>query len=182
MSRFLLLALTAALCLTAGGAEQREDTYMTAQKTAVRLDHALRPMELPEIAEEPEEAASVTISAEDAELIAKTMYGEYRGPDKLQQAGVAWCILNRCDAWGQTVREVVSAPYQFSGYDAGNPVLPELYDMAVDVLTRHQTGEGRVLPADYLWFTGNGAVNIYRNAYTGGAVWDWSLASPYEVS
>ena len=128
----------------------------------------------------------IEINARDAELIAKTLYGEYRGEDKLQQAGVVWCILNRCDAWGKSIKEVVTAPQQFHGYSANHPVLPYLYDMAVDVMTRwerEKLGEvnvGRVLPKDYLWFGGDSRVNRFRNAYSGGTRWDWAMPNPYE--
>ena len=43
-----------------------------------------------------------------------------------------------------------------------------------------QVEVGRVLPADYLWFSGDGKRNHFRNAYRGGDRWDWSLPSPYE--
>jgi hypothetical protein len=136
----------------------------------------------------PEPTPEIIIDPYEAELIAKTLYGEYRGPDKLQQAGVAWCIVNRCDAWGETVETVVTAPNQFLGYRASNPVEPYLYDMAVDVLTRWEreklgeTDVGRVLPADYLWFGANKSYtkNIFRNAFTGGDRWDWAMPNPYE--
>ena len=146
------------------------------------------PMEydLIEVPVEPEPV--IEINAREAELIAQTLYGEYRGEDKLQQAGVVWCILNRCDAYGKSIKEVVTAPMQFHGYNKNHPVLPYLYDMAVDVMTRwekEKMGEanvGRVLPKDYLWFGGNGTINRFRNAYEGGTRWDWSLPNPYEVT
>lgn len=133
---------------------------------------------------------TIEINARDAELIAQTLYGEYRGEDLLQQAGVVWCVLNRCDAWGASIKEVVTAPNQFHGYHPSNPVLPELYDMAADVMYRWQLeklGEhnvGRVLPSDYLWFGANESYtkNIFRNKFTGGAKWDWSMPNPYEGS
>lgn len=141
----------------------------------------------PEYIEEIDESDPVVeVNARDAEMIAQALYGEYRGPDKMQQAAVVWCILNRCDYLDEDIETIVTAPYQFIGYDAYNPVTPELYDMAVDVMTRwhlEQLGQedvGRVLPKDYMWFTGNGTVNTYRNCFTGGDVWDWSLPNPYE--
>lgn len=140
--------------------------------------------DLVEVPVDPE--PSIEINARDAELIAQTLYGEYRGEDKLQQAGVVWCILNRCDYYGESIKAIVTAPNQFHGYSANHPVLPHLYDMAVDVMTRwerEKLGErnvGRVLPSDYLWFGGDGVTNRFRNAYTGGTRWDWSLPNPYE--
>ena len=122
----------------------------------------------------------------EATLIAKTLYGEYRGEDKLQQAGVVCCILNRVDHYGKSIESIVTAPYQFHGYDKNHPVLPYLYDTAVDVLTRWyrekdgETDVGRVLPEDYLWFGGNGTINRFRNAYEGEYdIWDWTLPNPY---
>lgn len=122
----------------------------------------------------------------EAIYLARLLYGEYRGEDKTQQAAVVWCVLNRADNWGMDIIEVITAPGQFSGYRASNPVWPELYDMAIDVLTRWtlerkgETGVGRVLPRQYMWFSGNGHVNVYRDAYRGGSVWDWSWESPYD--
>lgn len=53
------------------------------------------------------------------------------------------------------------------GYSADYPVLPELATLAADVLKRYhaeKNGEenvGRVLPAEYLYFTGDGRNNHF---------------------
>ena len=40
---------------------------------------------------------------------------------------------------------------------------------------------GRTLPADYLFFEGDGAENHFRKEYEKtGETWDWSLPDPYE--
>ena len=122
----------------------------------------------------------------EATYLAKTIYGEARGLGKTEQAAVVWCVLNRADAWGMDIIEVITAPGQFTGYRESNPVWPELYDLAQDVLTRWrresngETDVGRVLPQGYMWFSGNGVTNIFRDAYRGGNAWDWSLESPYD--
>lgn len=122
----------------------------------------------------------------EAEHIARTLYGEARGCSTTEQAAAVWCILNRADNWGMDIIEVITAPGQFAGYRASNPVWPELYDLAQDVLARWrresngETDVGRVLPREYMWFSGNGVTNIFRDAYRGGDVWDWSLESPYD--
>ena len=119
----------------------------------------------------------VNVDETDATLLAKTLYGEYRDSTNYPQcAAVCWCILNRVDAegFGDTVKEVVTAPYQFQGYSERNPVDAELYKIAVDVLARHAVEEycigdvGRVIGADCLWFESIGMVNEFRNAYIGG--------------
>ena len=43
-----------------------------------------------------------------------------------------------------------------------------------------ETEVGRVLPREYLFFTGDGEHNHFRTEWDGGQVWDWSLQSPYE--
>lgn len=124
---------------------------------------------------------------EDAELLAKTLYGEARASDipTEQKAAVVWCVLNRVDAGQGTIEEVVTKKRQFVGYDEHNYVTPELYDLAVDVLERWQaehegqTDVGRTLPAEYLYFTGDGERNYFTTEWHGHLNWDWSLPSPY---
>lgn len=103
----------------------------------------------------------------------------------MQIAATMWCVCNRCDAWGLNVVEAVCAPGQFCGWSSGNPLDDHLYKLAIDVLTRweleHAGAEnvGRVLPAEYLWFTGDGLHNYFRDDWPDGNVWDWSLPDVY---
>ena len=167
-------------------------TIETIRPDDVILGSAVKPEPTPtpppvESVEPVETPIVYEINEHEATLIAKTLYGEYRGEDLLQQAGVVWCILNRCDAWNESIEAVVTAPGQFHGYNKNHPVLDYLYDMAVDVMTRWErekqgeTDVGRVLPSDYLWFGANKTYtqNVFRNAFTGGTKWDWSLENPY---
>lgn len=132
---------------------------------------------------EAEPAAAVPWTLEDVEYLARTMWGEARGCTVTEQAAVAWCVLNRVDdsRFPCTVRDVVTAPYQFAGYLPENPVDVELAALAVDVLSWWYAGDdtGRVLPREYLYFSGDGVRNIYTTEYHGGAVWDWSIDSIY---
>ena len=114
-------------------------------------------------------------ATEDVEAIARTLYGECRGVETVaEQEAVAWVILNRVDAgYADTVLGVVSAPGQFAGYSKEHPLLPELVEVARRVLTMHhreQLGErvARVLPSAYLWFSGDGTRNWFRDSYGGG--------------
>lgn len=114
-------------------------------------------------------------AAEDVEAIARTLYGECRGSETVaEQEAVAWVILNRLDAgYADTVLGVVSAPGQFAGYDPAHPLWPELVEVARRVLTLHHREQlgidvDRVLPREYLWFSGDGVRNTFRDAYGGG--------------
>ena len=140
---------------------------------------------------EPEQEPDHNWTHSDAVKLAKAIWGEARGCSRKQQAGVAWCAVNRTDSdsrlWPNDLGKVIEQPYQFVGYDPGNPLDPKLLEIAVDVLTRWEnekrTGTpdpGRVLPQDYYYFTGDGYVNYFRRQFIDtGEYWDWSLPSPY---
>ena len=119
----------------------------------------------------------------------KKAYEEARGiASDMEKAACVWCVLNRVDdpRFPDTVLEVLEAPYQFAGYSADYPVLPELAALAADVLKRYhaeKNGEenvGRVLPAEYLYFTGDGRNNHFTIGWKDAETWDWSLHNPYD--
>lgn len=131
-------------------------------------------------------AVEITISQSDIDLIAKTVWGEARGCSIMEQSAVIWCILNRVDAGMGTIKEVVTAPYQFTGYKETNPIEGEFVELAQDVLIRWQAEKycigdvGRTLPDTYLWFHGDGKHNIFRDAFSGDYhIWDWNCINPY---
>lgn len=135
---------------------------------------------------------SYKVAPMEVVMIAKVIYGEARGiGSETEQAAVAWCILNRVAAWGQTVTEVIETPYQFCYYDFFPTVddqrrsLVKLAQDVVDRWERERNGEtdvGRVLPSSYLWFCGDGNSNWFRNDFSteNALIWNWSLPSPYE--
>ena len=124
---------------------------------------------------------------EEVAALAKMLWGEARGiPSETEQAACVWCVLNRVNQGYGSILEVVTAPSQFLGYRENNPIDETLLLLSEDVLTRWQrekdgeTEVGRVLPPDYLWFSGDSKRNHFRNSYKSGNTWDWSLPSPYE--
>lgn len=127
-------------------------------------------------------------SEKDVIALAKVLYNECRGvPSDMEKACVAWTACNRVDAgYGDTVYDVLTAPNQFA-YRKNTPVTEELYNLALDVLTRWNdekngiTNVGRVLPKEYMWFRGDGKHNHFRNAFSGSYdIWDYSLDNPYD--
>lgn len=120
----------------------------------------------------------IVANMEDATLLAKAAYGEYRGLNDEEVLSVYWCILNRVDAegygMGNNIEYVLTFPYQFLGYSPDNPVDERLIDLACEALTAWEiekmTGElsdERVIPPEYLWFSGNEECthNTYRNTF-----------------
>ena len=130
-----------------------------------------------------------TITVNEIEMLAKTVYGEARGCSTLQQSAVIWCILNRVDAGQGTIAQVITAPNQFHGYDSSFPVTDEIKALVEDVICRWKLeklgcGEvGRTLPKEYLFFAadGTGKGNAFRAQYSKNSeVWNWDCWNPYD--
>ena len=109
---------------------------------------------------------------EDVAEVAKMLWGEARGCARDNQIKCAWVVCNRVDdeRFPNTIQGVLEQPSQFHGYDPTYPVTDELYNVAFDVLTRWSYEKQgipvrRELAESFLWFTGNGRENIFREAY-----------------
>lgn len=161
---------------------------------------ALPPVQEMELVAEPEPAATEPpqhYTDADAVALAKMAWGECRGVEALtlngreisgtcQKAATMWVACNRYDAGaGDSIVEIVAAPHQFAGYAADNPLDDELLALAYDVLERWNmeqnggTDVGRVLPADYLWFTGDGKYNYFADQYGTMFFYTWELPDVY---
>ena len=108
----------------------------------------------------------------DVVAVAKMLWGEARGCALDNQQKAVWCVLNRVDdsRFPDTIQGVLSQPSQFHGYSPDFPVWDELKDVALDVLTRWSLEKQgvtveRELPNTYLWFTGDGTTNWFREVY-----------------
>ena len=110
------------------------------------------------------------------ELVAEAAllaWGEYSGTDYAQRTAPIWCACNRADAWGLALEEVMHSD-AFHGLLTEREVPEEWYDLARETLARWELEKmgyidvGRTLPSEYLYFSGNGVVNVYRTEYIGG--------------
>ena len=108
----------------------------------------------------------------DVVAVAKMLYGESRGCTVDNQQKAVWCVLNRVDdeRYPDSIIEVLSQSGQFHGYSPNHPVWDELTAVAEDVLTRWSLEKqgvavSRELPKSYLYFTGTGRENIFREGY-----------------
>lgn len=111
-------------------------------------------------------------TAEDVQALAKMLYGEARGCTLSNQQKAVWCVLNRVDDDGfpDTIIGVLSQPDQFHGYSTAFPVWDELTAVAEDVLTRWSLEKqgvavNRELPKSFLYFTGTGKENVFREGF-----------------
>ena len=108
----------------------------------------------------------------DVVAVAKMLYGESRGCSIDNQQKAVWCVLNCVDdeRYPDSIIAVLSQSGQFHGYSPNHPVWDELTAVAEDVLTRWSLEKqgvavNRELPKSYLYFTGTGRENIFREAY-----------------
>ena len=126
-------------------------------------------------APEPSEAPvyyEMYFTEDDVAEVAKMLWGEARGCTRDNQIKCAWVVCNRVDdeRFPDTIQGVLSQPSQFHGYDPSYPVTDELYSVAFDVLTRWSYEKQgvpvrRELSGSFLWFTGNGSENIFREVW-----------------
>lgn len=124
---------------------------------------------------EPSEAPiyyEMYFTEEDVNAVAKMLWGEARGCTRDNQIKCVCVVLNRVDdgRFPNTIKGVLEAPGQFHGYSESYPVTDELYDVAFDVLTRWSYEKQgvpvrRELPSSFLWFTGDGKTNHFREVY-----------------
>ena len=120
---------------------------------------------------EPTPEVVAKYSSYEITLTAKAVWGEARGCSRDEQKLVVWCICNRADARNQSIEEVVTAPYQFAGYDPDHPVEPEIVEVVEEVFQAWARGEeALILPpyattSNYQFFGGDGEHNWFREEY-----------------
>ena len=125
---------------------------------------------VPEPSAEPE--YEMYFTEDDVVAVAKMLWGEATGCALDNQQKAVWCVLNRVDdeRFPDTILGVLSQPSQFHGYSPDFPVWDELKEVALDVLTRWSLEKQgvtveRELPSEYVFFTGDGVQNHFREEY-----------------
>ncbi len=127
---------------------------------------------------------SVITEAEELRL-AKMVYGEDRQNSLMERAATIWCAFNRADEWDKSISQVV-VNSQFSGYYSSQKSPEWAVELARDVALRYALEKlgyedvGRTLPEGYLYFSGSGGKNRFREEYRGRTYWDWDVTDPYD--
>ena len=162
----LLICIVYARATWEGGALPSPAPTVSAEETAK-----------PEQSKAPEPSESpvyyeMYFTEEDVAAVAKMLWGEARGCTRDNQIKCAWVVCNRVDdaRFPDTIQGVLSQPSQFHGYSESFPVTDELYSVAFDVLTRWSYEKQgipvrRELAKSFLWFTGDGVTNYFREVY-----------------
>ena len=164
MVSMLLLAAFTAIALSNGIPE--DEVYASPPVNTEGLCHPLKVVQ-----EAAPEYVTLYTDA-DVTAIAQMLWGEARGCTVDNQMKCVWCVLNRVDdpRYPDSIIGVVSQPYQFHGYSPNFPATDELKSVALDVLTRWSMEKQgaevyRELPSSYVFFTGNGVENVFREEY-----------------
>ena len=164
----ILLALL--LCIVYARATWEEQPFLAPAVTAEEPAEPEQP-EAP-VQTEPPVYYEMYFTEDDVAEVAKMLWGEARGCTRDNQIKCAWIVCNRVDdeRFPDTIQGVLGQPSQFHGYDPTYPVTDELYNVAFDVLTRWSYEKQgiparRELSQSFLWFTGNGQENIFREVY-----------------
>lgn len=123
------------------------------------------------------ERTRTAVPDELAEIAGRAIWGEAGGiQDYAQRAAVVWCACNRADAWDMDIGDVLNVD-AFHGLAIRGTVPEQHVELARDVLARWTLEAegwqdvGRVLPSRFLYFEGNGIVNLFSTEYGGGEYW-----------
>ena len=139
--------------------------------TAPVEDNKPRQSEAP-VQTDPPVYYEMYFTEDDVAEVAKMLWGEARGCTRDNQIKCAWVVCNRVDdeRFPDTIQGVLEQPNQFHGYSESFPVTDDLYNVAFDVLTRWSYEKQgipvrRELPQSFLWFTGDGEQNHFREEW-----------------
>ena len=103
---------------------------------------------------------------QEAEYIARVLYGNARNNSERDQRTLVWCILNRVDspAYPNTVKEVCQQAKQWMGYSDDNPILNNLYEVAKKELETWHSGY-RPVNLDYIYMSWSSKEIVLRDTY-----------------
>lgn len=114
-----------------------------------------------------EEAERGYIYKAEAEEMARVLFGSALHNTEKGQRLVCWCILNRVDSplYPDNVIDVCKQEQQWMGYSEENPIIQNLYDVAVSVLDQYHGGAYRAMAPDYIFMSWSENEIILRDEF-----------------
>ena len=108
----------------------------------------------------------------EAEYRAKVLYGYYTVANHAVSdfRAIVWCIINRVEHYSHpdTIAEVCDQPNQWMGYSVNNPVLQDLYDIALTELKIWHNGGHRPMNNSYVFLTWSSSEILLRDTFEEG--------------
>lgn len=113
----------------------------------------------------------------EAEAVARVLYG-VKDNDTDDLKTYCWCIFNRVEnkAFPDTLEDVIAQPSQWMRYDATNPILEPLFQLAREQLDTWHTNSHRPVSADYVfmnWSRDDICLRDNFNEGSGTHYWRW---------
>lgn len=104
---------------------------------------------------------------EEAEAVAKVLYGTALHNSREGQVAVIWCVINRTESslFPDSIVEVCRQPVQWMGYADDNPVIKDLYELADEVLSGWRNGGYRIISPDYLYMSWSSDEIVLRTTF-----------------
>ena len=142
-----------------------EETTLTTQQTTENQTAAIPTETAPVESDSVAEVSSTYPITEYERILLCNIVANESGSDWISiydKACVVACVINRVDdsRFPNSIEEVLTQPYQFSGYYASDCYYPTVTDaciQAVDYYFEHSNEFG-----DYLYFEGNGTNNVFH--------------------
>lgn len=106
----------------------------------------------------------------EAEYIAKVVYGTAISHTDSDKRAVIWCILNRVEHYAHpdTIQGVCEQPKQWMGYSDNNPVLTDIYDLALAELKTWYSGGHRPMGKEYIYLSWSSSEILLRDTFEEG--------------
>ena len=114
-----------------------------------------------------EYGGEITQIEQEAEYIAKVVYGTAKNHADSDKRAVVWCILNRVEHYAHpnTVAEVCEQPKQWMGYSSENPVLADIYDLVLTELKIWHNDGPRPISNDYIYLSWSSKEIVLRDTF-----------------
>ena len=114
-----------------------------------------------------EYGGDITQIEQEAEYIAKVVYGTAKNHADSDKRAVIWCILNRVEHYAHpnTIAEVCEQPKQWMGYSSENPVLNDIYDLALAELKVWHNNGHRPISNDYIYLSWSSKEIVMRDTF-----------------
>lgn len=140
------------------------DLEMINLRTEIRDDYE---SQIAELKRYYEYGGDITQIELEAEYIAKVIYGTAKNHSDSDKRAVVWCVLNRVEHYSHpdTVAEVCEQPKQWMGYSSDNPVLDDIYELALNELKIWHHDGHRPMSSDYIYMSWSSKEIILRDTF-----------------
>lgn len=135
------------------------------EATILQLNDAHRE-QVKEVRNEYENLTPEELLRQEGEYLARMLYGTALNHDERDQRTAIWCALNRVDSPGfpGSVKEVCQQESQWIGYSDDNPMLTNLYNLAIEELTTWHNNY-RPVNKDYVYMSWSSKEIKLRDTY-----------------